>query len=1098
MDVKPPRGQRDLAPEFRGSADNGWPRFFDHLERFAASEPDVAIVGILSDERFLTRRLGIKKPPPGWDIALAARLDGWAEGRLGHHGLLSDLLPGALESPSWPRFLLIDAWGAGMSPEDETEAFAFLHAFLRLFPKVRRDRVIIVVTPRPLIQMDRSLTVAYQIAGRLSDNSVQRWALGLSWPPERLRELAGIFGDRHNLLLQAAFRIRRHGGGPAGLAAVLDMPRISEADRESLYQLGERWSREDVETASRPTSPREASEAQAAPAPLPPPVPPPQGSSAGEASVAPPERATPGEAPPSFAAERVPAALVPGALPDDADGADVASDEPPDDRLPEAAEEPPPKVLPDGTVAVPRKHRAGRKSGEIVFERPPSGTATGPPQEEADPGTAVAESAPAPGPSIGRFLALGSTVTATDQLNRSGLVEALAAMLEDARQETPLTIALLGDWGAGKSTLMALLRKRLREESPRRFCFADFNAWEYELTDNMAAGLAQEVVIGLSDDTRPTWRRHRTEPEPGGDPAVREHEVRLSRWLSPGFWWLFGGFVLLRHGARLVGLVALTALGLWLAREHRALLDLAGIVIEPQVLEIAGVTGSLVVLFYLFRGLKHVLEHPFAIGLKTYLHFPQYEHHLGMVPVIKREVETLARLWLGRNWLQRGVASWRLMAPWRKRYPRLDRWSRPRRLVVFVDDLDRCSHARIGQTLDAIRLVMDVPDVVVVLGIDPRIAFQAMALQYEDFADPRRSKEEIARDYLGKIIQVPIRLRRPSEDELDGFVDKRLFAGVRSPRTATSADGGGDGAAITPGDPPPGASFQAADARQMVEEVPHPDATFAAAFAESGGAVDGARVEVVGHAAGMLAATAPIVEIPASPGASSRRHLLEPMRPDANERRWFQELVRVFGFHNPRQLIRLFNSYSLLKLFAEARRLQGEPAAPRADLMRTLFFEELLHEAPSACRTEIEAIVSGGASAAALPPELAARVAAVRSLRLEGGEVDGSRPDDSPLQAPPPAGDWAALADGVWRDFVRLVVLPASADEAPPDESATSEAAFARAALGEAGGPGVVPPESVADAGSLGRGQGGGNEPLAKRTNAASGSRSRRKAPPAS
>src|SRR5690606_10825630 len=65
-------------------------------------------------------------------------------------------------------------------------------------------------------------------------------------------------------------------------------------------------------------------------------------------------------------------------------------------------------------------------------------------------------------------------------------------------------IGLFGDWGAGKSSLVNHLKQDvldLRRAEPvkdrGRTYIAEFNAWRYEHTDNITAGLAQEVVAGL-------------------------------------------------------------------------------------------------------------------------------------------------------------------------------------------------------------------------------------------------------------------------------------------------------------------------------------------------------------------------------------------------------------------------------------------------------------------------------------------------------------------------------------------------------------------------------------------------------------------------
>ena len=74
-----------------------------------------------------------------------------------------------------------------------------------------------------------------------------------------------------------------------------------------------------------------------------------------------------------------------------------------------------------------------------------------------------------------------------------------------------------------------------------------------------------------------------------------------------------------------------------------------------------------------------------------------------------------------------------------------------KRLVVFIDDLDRCSADRILQVLDAVKLFVDISGCVFIVGLDVDIVQKAVEKKYQD--DPLAQKE-----YLGKIVQLPFRL----------------------------------------------------------------------------------------------------------------------------------------------------------------------------------------------------------------------------------------------------------------------------------------------------------------------------------------------------
>ena len=99
----------------------------------------------------------------------------------------------------------------------------------------------------------------------------------------------------------------------------------------------------------------------------------------------------------------------------------------------------------------------------------------------------------------------------TDYLDQEPLAEALSKWLNKNHSHT--AIGLFGDWGVGKSTFVNLLRRRLHipldaeaadgeKESSDHYRTADyiggeFNAWQYEHTDNIQAGLAQELIAAL-------------------------------------------------------------------------------------------------------------------------------------------------------------------------------------------------------------------------------------------------------------------------------------------------------------------------------------------------------------------------------------------------------------------------------------------------------------------------------------------------------------------------------------------------------------------------------------------------------------------------
>jgi hypothetical protein len=95
-----------------------------------------------------------------------------------------------------------------------------------------------------------------------------------------------------------------------------------------------------------------------------------------------------------------------------------------------------------------------------------------------------------------------------------------------------------------------------------------------------------------------------------------------------------------------------------------------------------------------------------------------------------------------------------------------------RTLVVFIDDLDRCLPDTIIATLEAIRLFLFVPKTVFILGADERLVEYAVRNRFPALPGTDR---EVGRDYLEKLVQIPIRIPPLSGSEIEAYMNL-LFA----------------------------------------------------------------------------------------------------------------------------------------------------------------------------------------------------------------------------------------------------------------------------------------------------------------------------------
>lgn len=93
------------------------------------------------------------------------------------------------------------------------------------------------------------------------------------------------------------------------------------------------------------------------------------------------------------------------------------------------------------------------------------------------------------------------------------------------------------------------------------------------------------------------------------------------------------------------------------------------------------------------------------------------------------------------------------------------------KLIVFIDDLDRCNPDTIIETLEAIRLFLYAKNTVFILAADERLVKYAVTKKYPDIPG---IYSDISRDYLEKLIQFPIVVTPLGRVEVETYM-KLLF-----------------------------------------------------------------------------------------------------------------------------------------------------------------------------------------------------------------------------------------------------------------------------------------------------------------------------------
>lgn len=149
-----------------------------------------------------------------------------------------------------------------------------------------------------------------------------------------------------------------------------------------------------------------------------------------------------------------------------------------------------------------------------------------------------------------------------------------------------------------------------------------------------------------------------------------------------------------------------------------------------------------------------------------------YSKYLGVISIIRKDFETLSNLF-GEN--QTGLNQ-------------QDYLTKPlNRIVLFIDDLDRCPVEQVVEVLDAVKLLMCFDLFVVIVGVAPNwVRNSLLKKHYAQFGQMNRDVDSLTHvppvnplNYLEKIFQIPYHLRIPGAALREQYV-RSLFDSIKA------------------------------------------------------------------------------------------------------------------------------------------------------------------------------------------------------------------------------------------------------------------------------------------------------------------------------
>jgi len=308
-----------------------------------------------------------------------------------------------------------------------------------------------------------------------------------------------------------------------------------------------------------------------------------------------------------------------------------------------------------------------------------------------------------------------------DVMNLRGLAESISFFLRNEATIPPLTVAITGPWGSGKSSLMNLLKADILKAGLKPVWF---NAWHHQKEQHILAALLENIRLQsvpplLSFDGIRFYAK--LQISRGG-----RHLLRLGAW-----------FAVFAFAASYTS--AFGASNLW-AMLHGTEFD------WKKLLESAPVAGTTLGSIYaLYKRLA-------AFGVDP-----------GKL--------------LASNSGNAKPSDLRDQAGFRYQFSldfkEVTRALGDQTMVIFIDDLDRCRPEQVLEVLEAVNFLVSTGECFVILGMDRPKVEACVGLGFTDIAkemargtgNEHKNRADYARAYLDKLVNIEVLVPRPDKEQ---------------------------------------------------------------------------------------------------------------------------------------------------------------------------------------------------------------------------------------------------------------------------------------------------------------------------------------------
>lgn len=305
------------------------------------------------------------------------------------------------------------------------------------------------------------------------------------------------------------------------------------------------------------------------------------------------------------------------------------------------------------------------------------------------------------------------------------IAEELSHVINKLPNERGSMIGVFGKWGRGKSFLMEEIWQELKKLND--FERVDFHAWKYQDTPATWAYL-YEVLSNKYF--------HPTQEGSFGN-KLTEFNRRIKLNLKRN-----GILAILSFLITVILGVALWYLGEYFSDKPSEL---------KNGIKLFGLSIYGIAVYKMYEHLRKEYSSKAKNLFLKYSKKHSFKEHLGVQAEIQKEIQTLLKAWIPSKLVGK------------------------KRIVLFVDDIDRCNEDKIIQLIDSLRVMLE-DDVVtnkmiVITAVDERILKYAIRWKYHDLI---RQGETInlnmlTKEYIDKLFIIGIKLGELTASEKEEF-----------------------------------------------------------------------------------------------------------------------------------------------------------------------------------------------------------------------------------------------------------------------------------------------------------------------------------------